>query len=299
MISDKKIVVTGAGGLIGNAVCSLLHAEKIPFLAVYKSMDVKESVWPVEYCDLTDTLSVQNDFWEDTTAMVHCAALIPTETISAENCYIANKQIDQHISEIIQKHHISGLVYLSSSSVYGYPETPVTEETPVSPQSIYSSGKMESEKLFRNLPGCNTVILRINAPYHFSQKTKTVVRIFIENALQNKPLIYHGTGARSQDFTAVHDIASLIVLILQKGILQPCEVFNVSGGDPVSMKDLARMIVSLVPDCTSSIAASGMEDPQENNRSVFKLDKIYRDYTWRPSVTLTSGIKQWIAAIRK
>lgn len=299
MISDKKIVVTGASGLIGNALCNLLQKHNLPFIALYRNKPEEDNGWHKEYCNLEDSDSVNCEFWQRASSVIHCAAAIPSEIISVESCYEINKQIDSNIYHAILNNSIPMMLFLSSSSVYGFSDKEIKEDSPVLPQTIYSAGKLESELMFRSLRNCKTIFLRINAPYHIKQQSRTVLKIFIENAVNNKPLVYHGSGLRAQDFTSVEDIVNAIFLIVSQGIKTSGEVYNIASGKPISMRDLANLIVSLIPNTKSKIEPSGIPDPQEDCRSNFSIKKIFRDYNWQPEVSLDQGIKNWITLINK
>lgn len=298
MISEKKIIVTGASGLIGNALCNLLNKNQLPFIALYRNKPVEDNEWHKEYCNLEDSDIINLNIWQKASCVIHCAAAIPSESISVESCYEINKQIDNNIYKAILNYSVPMMIFISSSSVYAFSDEEINEDSDVSPQSIYSKGKLESELMFKSLRNCETVFLRINAPYHFKQKSRTVLKIFIENAINNKQLIYHGNGLRSQDFTAVEDIVKAIFQIFSQGIKTSGEVYNISSGKPISMLDLAQMIISLLPDTKSKIESSGMIDIQEGCRSIFSINKIYRDYNWRPEVSLEQGIENWITSIK-
>jgi UDP-glucose 4-epimerase len=298
MISEKKIIVTGASGLIGNALCNLLNKNQLPFIALYRNKPVEDNEWDKEYCKLEDSDIINLDIWQKASCVIHCAAAIPSDSISVEACYEINKQIDSNIYKAILNNGVHTLIFISSSSVYALSDKEINEDSDVSPQSIYSKGKLESESMFKSLRNCETVFLRINAPYHFKQKSRTVLKIFIENAINNKHLIYHGNGLRAQDFTAVEDIIKAIFQIFSQGIKTSGEVYNISSGKPISMVNLAQMIISLIPDTKSKIESSGMIDIQEGCRSIFSIKKIYRDYNWRAEVSLEQGIKNWITSIK-
>jgi nucleoside-diphosphate-sugar epimerase len=299
MISEKKIVVTGAGGLIGNALCNLLFENQLPFIALYRSKSTEVSEWHKEYCNLENSDIINLKIWQNTSCIIHCAAAIPSDSLSVESCYEINKQIDQNIYKAIFNNSVPKLIFISTSSVYSFSAKEINEDSDVSPQSVYSKGKLESESIFRSLRNCETVFLRINAPYHFKQKSRTVLKIFIEDAINDKQLIYHGNGLRQQDFTAVEDIVKAIFQIIIKGIKTSGEVYILSSGKPISMVDLAQMIISLLPDCKSKIGSSGMIDAQEDVKSIFSIKKFYRDYNWRPELSLDQGVKNWIASIKK
>ena len=136
------------------------------------------------------------------------------------------------------------------------------------------------------------VCLRVNAPYDCNQKNNTVLKIFIENALVNENIFYHGSGKREQDFTNVSDIATAIELILNTGKISG--VYNISGGSPITMNELATLIVKSVPGCTSQIKSSGNIDPQEGCKARISIKKALTELGWHPQITLEKGIVNWI-----
>ncbi|MDD1779010.1 MAG: GDP-mannose 4,6-dehydratase, partial [Candidatus Helarchaeota archaeon] len=142
----------------------------------------------------------------------------------------------------------------------------------------------------------NPCILRISAPYGPGQRAKTVVRIFLENALRNQSLLFHGSGSRTQDFIYIDDVAAAFWAALRA---DANGIFNVACGEPISMKDLVVLIVSLIPGCASEIKPSGVEDPQENFRANYDISRAKEYLSWEPKVSLKEGIATYIKFLKK
>jgi nucleoside-diphosphate-sugar epimerase len=87
--------------------------------------------------------------------------------------------------------------------------------------------------------------MRISAPYSPMQKARTVLKVFIENALLNNDLTYFGSGMRSQDFTHSSDIANAINNAIRRWMFNECstEIFNISSGNSISMKGLVHLVI--------------------------------------------------------
>jgi nucleoside-diphosphate-sugar epimerase len=298
MIYKEKIIVTGAGGLIGNELCNLLDKHKLPFIAIYRTEPQLMNNWNKEFLNLESSNSVNHPCWNNASCVIHCAASIPSEKTSIDTCYTINKQIDLNVFNAIKKNSIPMLIFLSTSSIYGFSKDEIFEDSEPSPQNLYSLGKLQSESLFRSITNCRTIFLRINAPYHPKQSLNTVLKIFIENAINNNELVFHGSGLRAQDFTAVDDIVNAIFSIISQGIKTSGEVYNVASGKPISMRDLAKLIVSIIPNTASKITPSGIDDPQENCRSIFNINKFSNEYHWKPKVNLKQGIGAWFQQIK-
>jgi UDP-glucose 4-epimerase len=69
-----------------------------------------------------------------------------------------------NLLEAMRKNDVEELVFASSSSVYGEPESiPVSEEAPIKPVSVYGASKAACENLihaYTNLYGLKAVVLR-------------------------------------------------------------------------------------------------------------------------------------------
>lgn len=138
--------------------------------------------------------------------------------------------------------------------------------------------------------GLPYTVLRINAPYGPGQATRTVLRIFLERASKGLALLYHGSGSREQDFTHVDDVADAVVAAAFR---QRTGTYNISGGEPIAMKQLAELVIRCVPMCGSTVAPSGQDDPQEGVPARYSTRRALAELGWRPSIALACGIRAW------
>lgn len=296
-----KVLVTGAGGLIGCRVSSNLYSSGYGVFGIYRTSPLDKKKWNVVVSDLLEFSSI----WEieniKPDVIVHCAAVLPEEFICEKALEVGrlNEIIDDRIIQYCTQEVRCRLIFISSTSVYGDGPLPWSEETEVNPIDPYSQAKIRTENSIRKLKN-NTISMRINAPYGEQQKVRTVLKIFIERALLNKDLTYFGSGMRSQDFTHSSDIANAINCAIRKGALNeyPSGVINISSGDPISMKDLAHLVIKCVDGTTSRVIKSEGPDPQENFRAIVDISKAKKFLSWRPEIPLSRGIKQWVEFIK-
>ena len=149
---------------------------------------------------------------------------------------------------------------------------------------------MQAENLIREKLASHAV-MRICAPYGPRQKTRTVLRIFIECAQNGSPLMYHGSGLREQDFVQVEDVAAAILSAIRHPAANG--IFNIAGGSPISMKDLAHLVARTVGNPLAKVCASGCPDHQENYRARFSLKRAEELLGWKPTIKLEQGIREW------
>lgn len=287
-----KVLVTGAGGLIGSYAVENLHSNGFKVFGLYRKRPSVIKEWDILVSDLLTDESIKIIKLIEPDIMVHCAALLPQifEGEIASEAARLNEIIDKRIIQYCILNVKCRLIYMSGTSIYNLKNQPCNEESPVNPIGPYLQAKYNTEKLIGALNN-NYIILRISAPYGPGQKSNTVLKVFIENALSNKDIFYFGSGNRTQDFTHAIDVARAITnTVLKKSAYG---VFNISGGSPIAMKGLASLVIKCVSGTTSRVLESNKIDPQEHYKADIDISKAKRVLRWEPEISLTQGIKDW------
>ncbi len=293
-----NILITGAGGLIGGEVLRAFQDSKHQITGIFRTTPINfKSRAELTYADLSNSQSDSVLQRLNPDCVVHCAAQMPASFDGeyARRAAEENSFIDHRIRKFCESKSIR-LVYCSSTSVYGLPSIMVSENSPTMPAGPYPREKLGMEKALSE-SGLPAVILRINAPYGVRQKANTVLKIFVENALSNLDLTYHGTGSRCQDFTSVHDVGRAIQYAVAKKHVRG--IINISAGSPISMRSLAELVVSCVPFTKSKITSSGIADAQEHYRALFDISRARDLLDWSPAVSLGDGIRAWLSELSR
>ena len=125
---------------------------------------------------------------------------------------------------------------------------PTDEDTPVSPEKVYSITKYDQERLFITLGrdyGIPSVALRYFVTYGPRQSIFNpytgVCSIFSTRILNSKPPIIYEDGNQSRDFVYVGDVATANLLVA-KSQKANYEVFNVGTGNPITILDVASTL---------------------------------------------------------
>lgn len=293
-----KVLVTGATGFIGRYVCQKLTQNGYKVIRVVRPRSRFEESEGQEalHIDLCEPGSLECAIKDKPDTVVHLAAVVPLSFAGAEATKAAhvNRRIDKNVF-LACRALGTGVVYASGTSVYGLGNSEVkSESSSVRPIGPYAAGKLAGEQMGERILfqlGLPFTVLRINAPYGPGQRAKTVLNLFIERAINGLPLFYHGTGSRQQDFTYIEDVADAVI----KAVIQGRSgIYNISGGHPISMRQLAEIVVRCVPECTSCVGPSGEEDPQEGATAMYSIKQAMTDLGWQPQVSLESGIRAWV-----
>jgi len=158
------------------------------------------------------------------------------------------------------------MVYSSSSSVYGdQPAYPVAEDALPMPRSPYGVSKLAAEHLcvlYAENFGVPTASLRYFTVYGPRQRPDMAFRKFVEAALDGRAFHVYGDGAQTRDFTYVTDAVRANLLAVAAPAGGP--VFNVGGGQRISLRDaldlLAELVAEQAPDARCEIVATAAAD---------------------------------------
>lgn len=289
----KKVLITGASGFLGNHLISVLRKGNLfDLVGVVFNSGLKGAHKSIKVLSL-DLLKEKS--WEvlnneKPDIVIHCAALLP-EGILGLKASTQNRIIDDFFVSFC-KHINCVAVYPSGTLVYGFKNRLCEETTPCDGKTEYIKQKIETEKKLLDHHE-SSFIFRISAPYGPCQKSRTVINIFIDNALKNENINVFGSGKRQQDFTSIEDIVSLITTSIQT---DKYGVYNVASGKPISMLNLAFLVKELT-NSKSNIIRNQYNDPQELYRANFSIRKAKRCFGWSPAVDLKTGLTNIIESI--
>lgn len=190
---------------------------------------------------------------------------------------------------------VKRVVYISSSMIYGdFTQRPMTEAGEKNPKEIYGALKLASElyvKAFSKQYGLPYAIVRPCAAYGPGDNNRRVLQIFLENAIQGKPIVAKNPSQTFLDFTYVTDLAAGLALVATcpQGLYQE---FNITRGEERSLQDAINIIKTFFPDLRDEIDS----DPTDYRPSRGTLD-IAQARTllgYQPECSLDCGIERYL-----
>jgi UDP-glucuronate decarboxylase len=279
------ILVTGAGGIVGRAVCKRLSESKIDFIPLLHSQsgDYRDEAIVV---NLAEKDSIKILAKANISSIIHLAAAVPHSINTPDTDYFAalTRRMDLNIYSLKKALGVP-IIYMSTCGLYSRSNQTVKFEDDnhtIKITSPYFSAKWFGEQTFGNEEDCT--ILRLAAPVGPGLKPNLVLSKFIELARSNGTIEIWGDGKREQNYVDTRDIAELIVRVLANPIQT---VFNVAALQPVTMYELAKIVISSAK--LGSISFAEKSDPLEGQTARYSIEKARKFYDWSPKIDIKSS----------
>ena len=231
--TPSRVVVIGAGGFIGSAICTRLAADKLPVLALTrKELDLLK---PEAAATLQRLLRADD-------SVVFVSALAPTRNNAM---LIDNLRMAEAVCAALAAQPVGHLVYVSSDAVYSDDANPVTERSCQQPSSLHGVMHLAREIMLRAALKLPLAILRPTLIYGAKDPHNGYgPNRFRRLAAKGEAITLFGEGEEKRDHVHVDDVAALASAVLQhrsKGVL------NIASGRSASFREVAEMSVALSP----------------------------------------------------
>ncbi len=187
-------------------------------------------------------------------------------------------------------------VQVSTDEVYGsLGDTGFfTEETPLAPNSPYSSSKTGGDLLCRayyHTYGMPVAITRCSNNYGPYQHPEKLIPLFISKALNNQPVPVYGDGLNVRDWLHVEDHCRAIDMVFHKG--KPGEVYNIGGNNEKKNIEITKLVLSELGKGEDLIKYV-QDRPGHDRRYAIDSSKIQNELGWTPEHTFETGMKQTV-----
>lgn len=255
-----KILVTGAAGFIGRAVCEKLlqlgnsEVVGVDNLNDYYAVELKHARlatlegkpgFTFHKVDIADWQSVSSLFEQQAfDYVIHLAAQAGVRySIQNPHVYAQSNLIGMtNILEACRRFPVKHLVFASSSSVYGKnAKVPFAEEDRTDEQvSFYAATKKSNEVMahsYAHLYQFPVTGLRFFTVYGPWGRPDMAPWLFTEAIFQSKTIKVFNHGKMQRDFTYIDDIVEGVWRVVQKppeGQL-PFAIYNIGNHQPVEL----------------------------------------------------------------
>ncbi|MFI5184301.1 MAG: NAD-dependent epimerase/dehydratase family protein [Vicinamibacteria bacterium] len=304
-----KVVVTGAAGFIGSHLVERLLADGRQVVGLdafvdYYPRSVKERNLArardhaayrfieghLQEMDLSGAL-------EGAQEVYHLAAQAGVRASWGHDFSVYtdhNVLATQRLLEAAVAAKVGQLVYASSSSVYGDSVAlPLREDSLCRPVSPYGVTKLAAEHLvhlYHTNHGLPVVSLRYFTVYGPRQRPDMAFHRFLKAARDRIPIRVFGDGLQTRDFTFVDDIVSATRSAAETG--RPGHVYNVGGGERVTLNDVLRLIEEITGGPLEVIRDEAQRGDMRD--TLADTTAARRDLAFRSTVDLRRGLeREW------
>ena len=258
----EKVLVTGCAGFIGMhltksllqngySVCGIdnmnnYYDQILKKNRVEKLLNNKNFIFSKE--DICNQDTINNIFKEyKPEKVINLAAQAGVRySLKNPNIYIkSNVEGFMNILEMCKKYEVQGLIYASSSSVYGEnSEIPFRESYNLdSPLSIYAASKISNELMaytYSHLYGLKTTGLRFFTVYGPWGRPDMAIYLFTDKILKGEEIKLYNHGKHRRDFTYIDDIVDGIRASIDRN--RSFEIFNLGNNKPENLMNVVKLI---------------------------------------------------------
>lgn len=323
MNAERHILVTGGAGYIGSLLTAeLLRAgfhvtvmdnllfggdSLVAFLPHPRFRFVKS--------DLTEARAVKDGLrgesaagrsWPSPEAVVHLAGIVGFPACQAVGKQVAwkyNVEATQLVFEQACTLGIQRMLFSSSYSNYGIAVDgrPVTELSPLNPQSLYAETKIEAEHFLLAQSAAPTapILLRLATLYGISPRTRfdLIVNQFVLEAHTRRHLLIYQRGY-SRSFVHVRDVVRGMMLVLDAPIGNVSgQIYNLGTDNGNYTKDqIVRLVLKRIPETVVEYKDLTFGGDMRDIKASFA--KIRRELGFEAELEVDDGIRDLLFALK-
>src|ERR1043165_1362468 len=260
-VYNKRVAVTGGGGFIGNHLVDLLlqRGNEVVVIDDFSSGSPRNlehhcghRELRVVSADIRDENALHTQF-QGIDVVFHLATRnVRLSLVQPTIVHDVNTTGALNVLKAAAATKVSRLLYCSSSEVNGTADiVPMPEDYHFRPETIYGASKLAGEyyaTVFHRAGWLPTIIARPHNNYgpreHYQGTRGEVIPRFILWGMMGRPLLIHGDGKQTRDFTYVTETVDYLVRLVETND-SVGRAFNVCRGEEVSIMDLANLVREL------------------------------------------------------
>lgn len=263
-MTARRAVVLGAGGFIGSHLTHRLLADGWGVTGVVRSASAPHVVDRLRHIR-HDVELVEGDARdaEVLTTVVDAADVVYAlagHSGAAHSIEVPLRDLDENaraqltLLEVLRRQSREvRAVFPGSRLEYGRPQhLPITESHPLMPTSVYGIHKMTAEhyyRIYHELFGLQTCRLRISNPYGPRQSRDDrafgIIGTFFAAVTAGEPIRLYGGGTSLREFIYIDDLIDAL-LLAGSHTDAVGKVFNVSGNEPMTLRQAAAQVIEVV-----------------------------------------------------
>jgi UDP-glucuronate 4-epimerase len=316
------VLVTGAAGFIGAAVCEALLQRGVRVLGIDNVNDYYDTRlkrarlarleklpgFKFKCADISDREQIfsLSETAAGVTHVIHLAAQAGVRySLTNPYEYVASNVMGQVVMSEFARNlkDLKHFVYASSSSVYGSnKKQPFSVDDQVDqPDSLYAATKRADELIARtyahlwNLPCTGLRFFTVYGPWG---RPDMAAFIFTESIFQGRKIRLFNHGEMWRDFTYIDDIVDGVLGVLDRppGGAPPSAVYNLGNHKPEKLTDFVAQLETAIGR-KAEIEYADMQ-PGDVPSTYADIEASRRDFGFEPRIPISEGLPRFVAWFR-
>lgn len=320
-LTDKTIIVTGAGGYLGTALLSSLYSIRCRIIALVHERrcvtapDDSEATLTSRSADLS-----RSDVWRDVLRETRPDVIINLAAYEHRRDSQHAPDLDLAINTATVLELLEAcrelelkprIIQASSANIVGCPTSPlVNENTPDQPLTLYAINKQAAERYLRyfaeafNIPSVSLRFANIYGPLptrDAALESRVVLNGIMRRALEGGPLYLYRNQACMRDFVYVDDVVRAICTVAGSETIAPGGKYLVGSGEGYSLRQIINEVAKQVenfdrPPVEVLVDTEAALAPIEWRKCIVDYSRLHAATGWEPHVKLHQGIDTTLRA---
>lgn len=297
----KRVVITGATGMIGVTLTNFLISKSIEVLAIIRenserrnNLTENKNLNIIE-CNLDNLKNLNLDETKTFDAFFHFG-WDGTFGKDRDDINKQKKNIEYTLDAVKLAHKLGCNIFIGAGSQaeYGRVDGLINENTPTNPETEYGKAKLlagtESKKLAYKL-GINHIWTRIFSVYGPYDGENTMIMTSIREMLKGVSPEYT-LGEQNWDYLFSEDLAKMLYLLAENG--KSNNTYCLASGKTRKLYEFIKIMQNEIsPNLELKLGSKGYETNQVMNLFV-DIKKLTDDINYTPEIEFEEGIKQTI-----
>jgi nucleoside-diphosphate-sugar epimerase len=316
-MTDRHVLITGGAGYIGSMLASELLRQNYKVTVLDSLLFGGEGILPFLShpnfhfikTDVTEPRVVRDAVkrgWQKPDAVVHLAGIVGFPACQAVGKQVAwkyNVEATKTVHGQASDLGVEKIVFASTYSNYGLSPDgkPVTEETPLNPQSLYAETKIAAEEylLSQRDAVCAPLLYRFATLYGISPRTRfdLIVNQFVLEAFTKRELIIYQRGY-SRSFVHIRDVVRGVIMGLEADKEKVRgQVFNLgTENGNYSKNDIVNFILRRMPETV--VEYKDLTFGGDMRDITVSFEKIKRVLGFETTLNVDDGVREVLFTLK-
>ena len=186
--------------------------------------------------DISKSLEIEDDI----DVVIHLAARLEHEKCSKEEFFKTNVDGTEQVLNLAHSKN-AYFIYVSTTAIYGSPECPITENTPIDPNGDYALTKWNGEKICKEYENNGLEVTIVRSGPILGQRRLGIYKTIFKNLQNNSSIPILGDGDNRLSLVHVEDLVDFLIYLGKNK--KPRLTVNFGGKIPGSVNQIIQELI--------------------------------------------------------